>query len=211
MPDYRTPGVYVNETCLTLPTVSEVETAIPAFIGYTEKGPAEPTRIASLEEYQSIFGTAANELPVFGIDHAGTISIGSARASIPESPVYKMYYMLQLYFANGGGPCYVVSVGSYDNSNPTVSEADFLSGLNMLNNEDEPTLILFPDAQSIPDSNLASYHNLYVQAMKQCADRRDRFTICDLKPISSGSNPIPDTALAFRTGIGTNNLSYGAA
>jgi len=211
MPDFKTPGVYINETSLALPTVKRIETAIPAYIGYTEKGPAEPTRIASLSDYQSTFGVAANELPGFEIDHTGNISIGSATASIPESPVYKMYYMLQLYFANGGGPCYIVSVGAYNSGNPTVSEADLLSGLNMLNNEDEPTLILFPDAQSMPDTNLASYHNLYVQAMVQCAGRGDRFTICDLKPISAGSNPIPDTALAFRTGIGTNNLSYGAA
>ena len=34
---YKTPGVYVEEISLLPPSVAQVETAIPAFIGYTEK------------------------------------------------------------------------------------------------------------------------------------------------------------------------------
>ena len=34
---YKTPGVYVEEITKFPPSVAEVETAIPAFIGYTEK------------------------------------------------------------------------------------------------------------------------------------------------------------------------------
>ena len=37
MATYKTPGVYVEEISLFPPSVAEVETAIPAFIGYTEK------------------------------------------------------------------------------------------------------------------------------------------------------------------------------
>ncbi len=37
--NYKTPGVYVEETAKFPPSVAQVETAIPAFIGYTEKGP----------------------------------------------------------------------------------------------------------------------------------------------------------------------------
>ena len=35
--DYKTPGVYVEEKSLLPPSVAGVATAIPAFIGYTEK------------------------------------------------------------------------------------------------------------------------------------------------------------------------------
>ena len=35
MPTYRTPDVYVEEISVFPPSVAEVETAIPAFIGYT--------------------------------------------------------------------------------------------------------------------------------------------------------------------------------
>ena len=37
---YKTPGVYVEEISTLPPSVAEVSTAIPAFFGYTEKGPA---------------------------------------------------------------------------------------------------------------------------------------------------------------------------
>ena len=35
MPTYRTPDVYIEEISVFPPSVAEVETAIPAFIGYT--------------------------------------------------------------------------------------------------------------------------------------------------------------------------------
>ena len=33
---YKTPGVYIEEIAKFPPSVAQVETAIPAFIGYTE-------------------------------------------------------------------------------------------------------------------------------------------------------------------------------
>ena len=37
MADYKTPGVYVEEISTLPPSVAGVATAVPAFIGYTEK------------------------------------------------------------------------------------------------------------------------------------------------------------------------------
>ena len=37
MSTYKTPDVYVKEISTFPPSVAEVETAVPAFIGYTEK------------------------------------------------------------------------------------------------------------------------------------------------------------------------------
>ena len=34
---YKTPGVYTEEITRFTPSIAAVETAIPAFIGYTEK------------------------------------------------------------------------------------------------------------------------------------------------------------------------------
>ncbi len=61
---YKTPGVYVEEITKFPPSIAPVETAIPAFIGYTEKATGavaddlhlKPTRISSLVEYQKYFG-----------------------------------------------------------------------------------------------------------------------------------------------------------
>ncbi|GAA5521921.1 phage tail sheath subtilisin-like domain-containing protein [Aliifodinibius salicampi] len=204
MATYKTPGVYVEEVSIFPPSVAQVETAIPAFIGYTEEGPTDPTRIKSMVDYQSIFGGPSKELPDFSIDADGNASPDS---DIPVTPEYKMYYMLQLYFANGGGPCYIISVGNYEET-PSISASDLTDALtNKLKKEDEPTLIVFPDAQSI--GNETDYHDLYAAAISQSADLGDRFTICDVLPVEevSGDDPIG----AFRNGIGTNNLMYGAA
>ena len=37
MATYKTPGVYVEEIPKLPPSVAQVETALPAFIGYTNK------------------------------------------------------------------------------------------------------------------------------------------------------------------------------
>jgi len=60
MPSYKTPGVYIEEISKFPPSVVPVETAVPAFIGFTEKAVGEigesltntPTRITSLLEYE---------------------------------------------------------------------------------------------------------------------------------------------------------------
>ena len=59
MPTYKTPDVYIEEISLFPPSVAEVATAIPVFIGYTEKGPAlTSTRIDTLLDYENLFGGA---------------------------------------------------------------------------------------------------------------------------------------------------------
>ncbi len=62
MPTYKSPGVYVEEISVFPPSVAEVETAIPAFIGYTEKAKEKtdhdlilkPTKIYSFKQYRAI-------------------------------------------------------------------------------------------------------------------------------------------------------------
>ena len=55
----KTPGVYVEEVSNLAPSVASVATAIPAFLGYTEKGTAyEPKAIRSYLEYVAEFGGA---------------------------------------------------------------------------------------------------------------------------------------------------------
>ncbi len=113
---YKTPGVYIKEVSLFPPSVAEVETAIPAFIGYTEKAEENgvpltnvPTRIKSLLEYTELFGGASSP---------GAITVeldnGNTPTTVTISPQYYLYNSLRLFYDNGGGDCYIVSVGSYD-------------------------------------------------------------------------------------------------
>ena len=57
---YNTPGVYIEETSKMPPTIPQVATAVPVFMGYTEKSDSTvlnvPTKIKSLADYEAIFG-----------------------------------------------------------------------------------------------------------------------------------------------------------
>ena len=205
---YKTPGVYVEEVSIFPPSVAQVETAIPAFIGYTEKGPTTPEKIKSMVDYEVLYGGSAKELPTFTINTSGEVS-----GSINRSPVHRMYYALQWYFANGGGPCYIVSAGNYaapaDIAAGDIDKGALEEALGRLRKEDEPTLIVFPDATVI--QNAGDYHDLLIAAMMQCADLGDRFLICDVLPVDHATDPAGESAEQFRNAIGTSNLMYGAA
>ncbi|WBX98275.1 phage tail sheath family protein [Chryseobacterium gambrini] len=146
--NYKTPGVYVEEEAKFPPSVAQVETAIPAFIGYTEGGTQnKPTRISSMLEFEELFGKAYAET------FAVAFKDGAATAVQPKVSDFKMYYAMQMYFANGGGPCYIVSVGDYEDDvtvgTIATQQGTLLYGLELLKKEDEPTLIVFPDLQSL--------------------------------------------------------------
>lgn len=67
MANYKTPGVYIQEISTLPASIAGVETAIPAFIGYTERATEngndtklrfKATRISSMLEYEEIFRRA---------------------------------------------------------------------------------------------------------------------------------------------------------
>ena len=222
--DYKTPGVYIEEIPKFPPSVAQVETAIPAFIGYTAKARRDgedrvsrPTRITSLLEYQEYFGGPEAETAILvSVERessGGKITKEIWTADLdPNGQASKhiMYYALQSYFDNGGGPCYIVSVGGYLGTvGADIPQAALLAGLNALKEEDEPTLIVFPEGQGM---NEGEYFSLLNTALTQCNDLKDRFVIMDLHTPQRTLTPTQkETAVtAFRSGI-TQFLKYGAA
>lgn len=194
MSSANAPGVKVQEVSVLPPSVAAVATAIPAFIGNTQSGPSlAPTRITSMVDYDAIFGKPHKA--AINIDTSGTTPV----VTYPNSPAlgtYKMFYALQLYFANGGGPCYIVRTGDYSGNNVTFGGLD--AGIPALEKADEPTLLVFPDAQGLGD---ADYYTLMSNALAHCKKMGDRFTIMDTKTDAS----------ALRNNIVSTNSSYGAA
>jgi uncharacterized protein len=201
MPTYKTPGVYIEEISTLPPSVAEVATAVPAFIGYTETGPAdtaEPViaRVATMLEVETAFG--GPQLVGFTVTEAADPAVPPAVALVKPTNPFSLYYALSHYFRNGGGPCYVVSVGTYSSA---PSKARFSKGLAALEKHDEPTLIVLTDAASLlsgPD-----YYALCGEALQQCRKLGDRFTIIDV---------LKGDVSAFRNDANlAANLMYGAA
>lgn len=215
MATYKTPGIYVDEINHLPHSISSIPTAIPAFIGYTQKAQLLladdlkfiPKKISSLKDYEHYFG-----LPMFetGISVALDTSLPAnikAIVKIENPAPYLMHYNLQLYFANGGGPCYIASTGGY-NANPEILGNHLEIGLEAIANVKEPTLLLFPDAIHL--SSADQYYQLYNKAMLQCALLKNRFTIMDVW-MDNHSNTDPIALLREYAFAPLDILKYAAA
>lgn len=95
MPNYLSPGVYMEEVDRGTKPIEAVGTAVAAFIGYTERASDEkngeqrslvgkPTLVTNWSQYVQKFG-------------------GFIKGAYTPDSVYG-------YFANGGGICYIVSI-----------------------------------------------------------------------------------------------------
>ncbi|RSC92555.1 phage tail sheath family protein [Tenacibaculum singaporense] len=235
MSAYKTPGVYVEEIVKFPPSVAQVETAIPAFIGYTEKAKKkedndlllEPKRITSMLEYETYFGFSEKETTI-GVNVTNANQANEeVLVTQPSNPSpFKMYYNMQMYFANGGGPCYVTSVGTYasaranNNTNPVLLEEvgnngfkGLKEGLEAIEYIDEVTLLTFPDGTSLASDT--DFYSLYALALTQCNKLQDRFTIIDTysdKEYDDGGGDVdPVEALRNKLSLGKDYLKYGAA
>lgn len=216
--DLKTPGVYIDEVPKFPPSVAQVETAIPAFFGYTRitvlNGDSlvnRPIRLTSLVEYESIYGARMETFTVAANTNAAGQNVIATGPTAPAT-FYRLYYSLQMYFANGGGPCYIVSLGP--DSGP-MSLANHVAGLAAIAKEDEPTLLVFPEAQGLSQ---VEFYQIHQAALAQCNTLKDRFTICDVfngnldyTTPGPGNDIINDPGIGFRTLIGNNFLLYGAA
>ena len=228
MPTYKTPDVYVEEISVFPPSVAEVETAIPAFIGYTEKARKildgdllnQPTEIYSLKQFETYYGgpffqdlaitveSDSNEPVGFRASH---FEVNGNVVNTPMNeplPSYLLYYAVKMFFDNGGGKCYIVSVGDY---NAAINDSDLTAGLERVALEDEPTILVVPDAVRLAS---AGYENVVQAMLLQCGGPpptglRDRFAVFD---ILDGKVSLDATALSTnRIHFGNNYLSYGAA
>ncbi len=215
----KTPGVYINEIPSFPPSVAQVSTAIPVFIGYTEKAidaagaslTKKPTKIFSLLEYIQYYGKAFNEsdvnIAITKTTVSGVVTSLKASASIASASAHNMYYSMRLYFDNGGGPCYILSIGAMGIAG-TIVNTDLEEGLAIIEAYDEPTLLVFPEGFAISETN---YYTLIGKAIDQCAKLQDRFTIVDVYPMAAFTTTTAAIS-QFRTNFGkTSNLNYGAA
>jgi phage tail sheath protein FI len=95
MPNYLSPGVYVEEVEAGSRPIEGVGTAVAAFVGLASRGPANtPTLVTNWNQFTSTFGEFVE-------------------GSYLAHSVYG-------YFLNGGGAAYVVRVGA-DGVEPTAS------------------------------------------------------------------------------------------
>ncbi|MCH7736963.1 MAG: phage tail sheath family protein [Chloroflexi bacterium] len=230
----KTPGVYIIEESAFPSSVVEVATAVPAFIGFTEKADNKgkslskmPWRITSLAEYHTYFGGAPH--PIFSLgedtgatarpggrrsvrtvaatDAAGFSFAGTAYKLTPPSNQFLLYYSMNLFFQNGGGSCYIVSVGSYSDD---IEAETLQNAIPLLIKEQEPTMLVIPEAVRLSDTECIT---LQQAMLAHCgAVMKNRFAVLDIyRGFKDRQDLGGDPVDAFRSALGVNNLDFAAA
>ena len=209
MAEYKTPGVYIKEKNAFGTSVVEAETAIPAFIGFTEKAlngdddlTNVPWKISSMTEFIQYFGEGPKLEITVKID--GSDKTNNYQLSITGKNNYPLYQQMQLFFANGGGTCYVVSVKKENDSSNQLTSSMVDKALEKLSKEREVTLVVVSEAAL---SNECA--NIQQSMMKHCNDMGNRFALLDV-PTGNTSDPLDKRMEDFQDTV-TNYFSYGAA
>ena len=209
MGTYKTPGIYIVEKSAFPNSIVEVATAIPAFVGFTEKAEdglhsllKTPFKISTMSEFEQHFGGAPT--PVFSMKkntENPQLNLNGEKYSFSSANnSYSLHRNMLMFFANGGGPCYIMSIGDY---NTAITKEGFIAGIDKLKEEQEPTMLVIPEAATTDFCMDLQQHML-----DHCAAMQNRVAILDV-PENTSSN-ITTITNNFRDKVG-NNLSYGAA
>lgn len=219
----KTPGVYIVEKNAFPNSVVEVATAVPAFVGHTQIADnrnkplsMKPWRISSMAEYHQYYGFGPD--PRFTIKEKtdpsaiAAFRIGGKDYVLEQPPGkdgggFLLYFALRHFFQNGGGPCYIVSVGDYSQD---LDLDRFKAGIEELLKEQEPTMLVIPEAVRF---SAADCVDLQQAMLAHCGNvMRNRVAILDVwggdKP---RNDPGGDPVAAFRNALGINFLDFASA
>ncbi len=161
--EFITPGVHIDELPRPPRIIESPQTDLVAFVGYTERAldpggaPVHlaPIHLDSLLAFQQYFGAPFSDPS--------------------KTPAYLLGWVVQLFFANGGRRCVVVSVGAHGDNRDAGALA---SGIHALASEDEVTLLAVPDAATLP--RFADYRTVVAAMLEHCGTRGDRLALIDV-------------------------------
>lgn len=242
----KSPGVYIDELNAFPNSVVPVATAVPAFIGYTPQALYEgksytnvAQKITSFAEFQAIYcypdpaapaPPAKQYSPEYYLVQQKSkpakgdyMLIDNNYYSLVPDPntIYYLYNSVRLFYENGGGDAYIVSVGTYGAPsknpmtpgdqivNPNVQLNDLMNGLALLKNEQEPTMYICPEATLLSVDNNGT---LMQEMLLQCTEMQTAISVFD---VIGGKNPDPimytNDITTFRNNTGSQGLNYGTA
>lgn len=149
MPEYLSPGVYVEEIEIGAKPIEGVGTSTAGFVGMAEQGDLDkPTLVTSWAQFVATFGRYTDDQPYLAPAVFG-------------------------FFANGGGRCYVVRVAD------SATDGDYVgtdggpgsrTGLQAFNEVDEVTIVCVPGITS---------QTVQTAMITHCESQKDRFCILD--------------------------------
>ncbi|MDJ0674770.1 MAG: phage tail sheath C-terminal domain-containing protein [Calothrix sp. MO_167.B42] len=173
---------------------------------------AIPVRITSLLEYEQYFGTTEPETGIVvtieeKLDKDGKVTDRKVSGKNETPSNHNMYYAMQAYFANGGGPCYIVSVGKIKTAAGIITAQDLQDGIKQIAKEDEVTLFVFPESQSLSSADRTG---VFGDAIQQCFDLQDRFAIFDMQVPEEGETILAAAGKFRDLSLNLDALKYAA-
>jgi Bacteriophage tail sheath protein len=217
----KTPGVYIVEKNAFPSSVVEVATAVPAFIGYTEKAlngnkslANKPWRITSMAEFHTYYGGGPfSEFTISEMTDDDPLTDPNFRTPDKHYKLqqdqgkYLLYYSMLMFYSNGGGPCYIVSIGDYKSD---IDPKLMTDGVSQLVKEQEPTMVVIPETTLL---DKAGSQGVQQAMLSHCGYKmKNRFAILDILDgykVHDGSED--DPVLNFRNDIGINSLDFGCS
>ncbi len=219
MAQYKTPDVYVKERSLLAPSVAEVATAIPAFIGFTqltadskgESSVGKPYRLTSLAAYEALFGGAQKE--EFKVEYNASTDecyISSEEQGKADGSyiTFYLYQAISHYFANGGGACYAISIGGHDTVKANMTAKLYMDAIDLLEEVDEVTLLSAPESV-LMDS--VAHYSVQNHALQHCEKMKERFALVDVQQAAGFNRGELSVDVATARDQVSSGLQYGAA
>ncbi|MEN9569018.1 MAG: hypothetical protein RL172_249, partial [Bacteroidota bacterium] len=182
--------MYIEETYTFPSAITQVSTAVPAFIGICEKAEKDgqcllnnPLKIKSFSEFTHYFGGPRALTP-------GAIKIilnqqqhyQVSDVTINHSCTAYLYNTVRLFFDNGGSECYIIAAGLYNNQDgsPTSVTISLLAAA-LLAAEKIPdiSILAMPDAVLVEKRHETDLYQLQQIALEQCANQPNRFAVLD--------------------------------
>jgi hypothetical protein len=151
---------------------------------------------------------------------------------------FNLYDSMRLFYANGGGNCYVVSVGSYASAQQKggIKGKDLTEGLAVIREQVGPTMLVVPDAvllggkpidsggtstamamtavgPYVPPQTSTEFGDVVGVMLQQCIDLQDRVAILDVYSSQSVRDQASLDAVIteFHKYIKVDKPSYGMA
>lgn len=162
-----------------------------------------------MAEFRSYFGGAPT--PRFTLEESTekpSVIFNGKNYQVKRIDNFILYYSILLFYANGGGPCYIVSVGNYGED---IEKDKLEKGIIPLIKEQEPTLVVIPEAITLADAN--ECYALQQAILRHCGyEMRNRFGLLDIyHGYKDRKDPGGDMVNNFRENIGNEFLDFGAA
>lgn len=180
MPNYLSPGIYVEEVPSTIKTIAGVGTSTPGFVGivtndvempltpgseetYTVAEALVPVRITSWEKFKTQFGDMQ-----------------------PGNKI--LAHAVYGFFNNGGTACWITRI---------ENEADFADGIDTFEKIDEISIVATP---GVADSTILE------KLLSHCENMKDRFAILDGQQTSNFTKE--DISFGLRNSTGGYGAIY---